>query len=80
MCRRESVVAVDRDPLAISIAEGFRDSTGGRVEPVRGRFGELADRLAASGIKPGSFDGVLFDVGVSSMQLDDTGDGWVGGW
>jgi 16S rRNA (cytosine1402-N4)-methyltransferase len=60
--------AVDRDPHAVSAARaGFgRDE---RVHIVHGRFGQLRQLVPAEWAQRG-FDGVLFDLGVSSPQLD----------
>eukprot|EP00038_Savillea_parva_P014019 m.9896 g.9896 ORF g.9896 m.9896 type:complete len:463 (+) comp2686_c0_seq1:212-1600(+) len=65
-----TVVAVDRDPTAVSIATGFAEATQGRVVPIHGRFGNLEDVLGAHGYGPGSVDGIVMDIGVSSVQLD----------
>jgi 16S rRNA (cytosine1402-N4)-methyltransferase len=68
------VLAIDRDPTAIAAGRGLADASGGRLTLVEGRFGEL-DRLAeAAGFAPA--DGVVLDIGVSSMQLDDPGRGF----
>ena len=73
---RGRLLVVDRDADAIADAERLaaRDS---RVSVSRGRFGDLADHLAA--VEPSAAEregsavpcGVMFDVGVSSPQLDD---------
>jgi 16S rRNA (cytosine1402-N4)-methyltransferase len=60
-----SVVAFDRDPAAADRAAGLRAEFAGRFELIDRDFGRLAE-LAAEG-----FDGILFDLGVSSFQLDD---------
>jgi 16S rRNA (cytosine1402-N4)-methyltransferase len=60
-----SVTAFDRDPAAQPRAEALAAEFGGRLELVNHDFGRLAE-LAA-----GEFDGILFDLGVSSFQLDD---------
>lgn len=60
----DRVIGVDRDPLAISMAEGWRDSYGDRLTLVQGTFSAL-DSYAG-----GPLDGVVLDLGVSSMQLD----------
>ncbi|MDB6168917.1 MAG: S-adenosyl-methyltransferase MraW [Verrucomicrobia bacterium] len=65
-----SVVAFDRDPAAEPRAAALAAEFPGRVELVSQDFGRLAD-LPASG-----FDGMLFDLGVSSFQLDDAGRGF----
>jgi 16S rRNA (cytosine1402-N4)-methyltransferase len=57
---------MDRDPEAIAAAREWHDS---RFVPVHARFSNLRttlDALDASGV-----DGVLFDLGASSPQLDD---------
>lgn len=59
------VLALDRDPEAGPRAAALQAEFGGRLELVDRDFGELAS-LGLSG-----FDGVLFDLGVSSFQLDD---------
>ncbi|MDQ4039505.1 MAG: 16S rRNA (cytosine(1402)-N(4))-methyltransferase RsmH [Actinomycetota bacterium] len=68
------IIGLDRDPAALRIAgdrlAGHRD----RVRLVHTRFDALADVLeqsATSGV-----DGVLFDLGVSSMQLDEADRGF----
>ena len=63
------LIAIDRDPQAITSAP--TDLTNDpRIELVRSDFAELATCLEARGIK-GQVDGLLFDLGVSSPQLDE---------
>lgn len=64
-----SLVAFDRDPEAIR-AGRERFGAEPRLTLIRGPFGRLAELLAAAGQPPG-FDGMLFDLGVSSPQLDN---------
>ena len=64
-----TVVAVDCDPVAITVAEDFAAQTDGRVVVAPGRLGSIAETLDGAGVALGSLDGVLMDVGVSSMQL-----------
>lgn len=59
------VVAFDRDPAAAPRAVILQAEFGERFRLVDGDFGQLA-LLPESG-----FDGILFDFGVSSFQLDD---------
>ena len=59
----ERVIAVDRDPLAFEMAAGWIDDYAGRIEPVEGVFSRLDDYGQ-------DLDGVVLDIGVSSMQLD----------
>lgn len=68
------VIAIDRDPEAIVRAEAWAGSYGERLTLVPGRFGTL-DRLAAEAGAP-RVDGVVLDIGVSSMQLDQAGRGF----
>ncbi|MBN2629441.1 MAG: 16S rRNA (cytosine(1402)-N(4))-methyltransferase RsmH [Rhodobacteraceae bacterium] len=58
------VIGVDRDPLALQMAAGWRDTYGDRLTLVAGTFSNL-DQYA-----PEPLDGVVLDLGVSSMQLD----------
>ena len=60
------VVALDRDPQAIAAGAAIHDS---RFQLVHRAFGELAVAADEAGV--GQVDGVLFDVGVSSPQIDD---------
>jgi len=63
-----TVIAFDRDPAAI--AAGQRRFTGqDRLTLIQSPFGALAECLAERQLVP--VDGVVFDLGVSSMQLDD---------
>ena len=60
------LVALDRDPQAIAAGEVLADS---RFQLVHRAFGELAEAAGEAGIS--GVDGILFDVGVSSPQIDD---------
>lgn len=59
----DKVIGLDRDPLALEMAQGWAGAFGDRVELVHGVFSEL-DRVGQD------LDGVVLDLGVSSMQLD----------
>jgi 16S rRNA (cytosine1402-N4)-methyltransferase len=61
-----SVMALDRDPKAGDRAADLRAQFGERFTFVDRDFGRLADVPAAD------FDGILFDLGVSSFQLDES--------
>ena len=65
---RAGLLVVDRDADAIADAERLARRDG-RVSVSRGRFGDLAGHLAAAASAVPC--GVMFDVGVSSPQLDD---------
>lgn len=59
----DKVIGVDRDPDALAMAESWAAPYGARVELVEGVFSRL-DEYARD------LDGVVLDLGVSSMQLD----------
>jgi len=61
----ERVLGVDRDPEALAVAGERLAGYGTRVRLIGARFSEI-DEQAVGGLA----DGVLFDLGVSSMQLD----------
>ena len=63
---RGRLIAIDRDPDAVAAA---RETGDPRLTPVHARFSELQATLAA--LRSGGVDGVLFDLGVSSPQLED---------
>ncbi|MGH8509155.1 MAG: 16S rRNA (cytosine(1402)-N(4))-methyltransferase RsmH [Gammaproteobacteria bacterium] len=65
--RRGRLVVIDRDPTAIMAAEQLAGEDL-RVQAVRGSFALLGKLAAAFS---GQVDGILFDLGVSSPQLDD---------
>jgi 16S rRNA (cytosine1402-N4)-methyltransferase len=66
---RTTVCAIDRDPLAIAEGMALQSVYGDRLVLIEGRFSDMIDLLASAGIA--SVDGILLDIGVSSMQLDD---------
>jgi 16S rRNA (cytosine1402-N4)-methyltransferase len=63
-----TVWGIDRDPDAIARADALVRRYAGRLRLVQGRFGDMAALLGASGVTRA--DGVAFDFGVSSMQID----------
>ncbi|XP_023280173.1 probable methyltransferase-like protein 15 [Seriola lalandi dorsalis] len=65
-----TVLALDRDPTAISLAERLAKDHSGCVKPLLGRFSELETLLSNMNVQPGSIDAVLLDAGCSSMQMD----------
>src|SRR5258705_2264008 len=68
------VIGIDRDRSAISGGFDLVDRSDGRLTLVEDRFSNLAGICAAQGIS--SVDGVVMDVGVSSMQLDEADRGF----
>ena len=59
----DQVIGVDRDPLAFEMAAEWADAYGDRIKMQLGTFSKL-DEYASD------LDGVVLDLGVSSMQLD----------
>ncbi|MCE7030054.1 16S rRNA (cytosine(1402)-N(4))-methyltransferase RsmH [Jiella avicenniae] len=66
--RGANVVAIDRDPTAVAAGQALLREHGGRLVLVEGRFSELD--LVAAAQAPAGVDGVVLDIGVSSMQID----------
>nr|XP_033784320.1 probable methyltransferase-like protein 15 [Geotrypetes seraphini] len=64
------IYALDRDPTAYKLAEKLSLSYPQQVWAFLGRFSQVEALLVATGVRPGSLDGVLLDAGCSSMQLD----------
>jgi len=58
------VTAFDRDPAAVLRAESLKNEYGERFQLVSADFGRLGEFAGAG------YDGVLFDLGLSSFQLD----------
>ncbi len=65
------LIGLDRDPSALDITRARLARFADRVTLVHTRYDGLPDALAESGCATSeSVDGILFDLGVSSMQLD----------
>ncbi|PRD45391.1 16S rRNA (cytosine(1402)-N(4))-methyltransferase RsmH [Phyllobacterium phragmitis] len=60
-----SITGIDRDPTAIAAGRAMEQEFPGRLTLVPGRFSQL-DMLV-----PGGPDGIVLDIGVSSMQIDE---------
>ena len=63
------LLAIDRDPRALKMARERLRKFGERVTFVQGRYEKLIDILKQSNIS--AISGLVADLGVSSMQLDD---------
>ncbi|HUE86737.1 MAG TPA: 16S rRNA (cytosine(1402)-N(4))-methyltransferase RsmH [Vicinamibacterales bacterium] len=70
----QRLVGIDRDLAALAVAREVLEEFGDRVELVHADYRELADVLDARGLI--AANGILADLGVSSMQLDATGRGF----
>lgn len=62
------VIGIDRDPSAIKNGGALVDEAGGALSLIEGRFGDLDEHARA--LSHDKIDGVVLDIGVSSMQLD----------
>jgi len=68
------VIGIDRDQRAIAAASDIVKQADGRLQVAEGCFSELAAITADRGAA--EVDGVVFDLGVSSMQLDEPARGF----
>jgi len=66
--------AIDRDPAAIARGAALAASYPGRLHLVEGRISEILRLLNAGGVR--ALDGAVFDLGVSSYQIDDPARGF----
>jgi 16S rRNA (cytosine1402-N4)-methyltransferase len=64
---RGKVIAIDRDPTVRPYFERFRRRAGVQARLLRGEASAVLGQLADNGVRA---DAILFDLGVSSMQLD----------
>jgi len=64
-----SVCAIDRDETAVARAQALETAYPDRFTILCGRFGDMVSLLNAHGVR--HVDGVVLDLGVSSMQLDE---------
>ena len=68
------VIAIDRDPDAIAAGATIAAKAGARLSLVPGRFSQLDAIVAEAGLE--RVDGVVLDIGISSMQLDEAARGF----
>lgn len=73
-CPHATAYGVDRDTDALRLAGERLAPFGDRFRPVHAVYDEAVDALAERGVD--SIDAVLFDLGVSSLQLDETDRGF----
>ncbi|HEC91061.1 MAG TPA: 16S rRNA (cytosine(1402)-N(4))-methyltransferase RsmH [Alphaproteobacteria bacterium] len=69
-----SVLGIDRDRAALALGGEMTERYPGRLRVVSGCFGDMVEIVKALGVERA--DGIVFDLGVSSMQLDDAGRGF----
>lgn len=69
-----AVIGIDRDASAILGGAALKNEAGDRLTLVEGRFGDLDQIAGDHGHE--RVDGVVLDIGVSSMQIDDPARGF----
>jgi Predicted S-adenosylmethionine-dependent methyltransferase involved in cell envelope biogenesis len=62
-----SVIGIDKDPTAIELCRDLEKQYGNKFLFINGSFGNLYQHLNSIGIN--KIDGILLDLGTSSMQL-----------
>lgn len=65
------VIGIDRDPDAVSVARTRLARFGSRATVHHARFDSLLEVARSEGVSEGELSGVLFDLGMSSYQLDN---------
>ncbi|MBQ27121.1 MAG: 16S rRNA (cytosine(1402)-N(4))-methyltransferase [Nitrospiraceae bacterium] len=68
------VIGVDQDDDAIKVAEERLKEFGTRFQLIHGNFEQLAQCVQSAGID--AVNGIVLDLGISSMQLDDPARGF----
>lgn len=69
-----TAVGLDRDPQALELAGRRLVAHADRLHRVHAVYDRIAEALDETGVGPA--DGILFDLGVSSLQLDETARGF----
>jgi len=64
-----SIYSIDCDPNVKQTAEAFEKEYKNRFKFLQGKFSQMADLLENEGVK--GVNGVVLDIGVSSMQVDE---------
>uniref|UniRef100_G3WTP4 12S rRNA N(4)-cytidine methyltransferase METTL15 n=1 Tax=Sarcophilus harrisii TaxID=9305 RepID=G3WTP4_SARHA len=65
-----TLYVLDRDPTAYAIAQQLSELYPKQIRALLGQFSQAEAMLIKAGVQPGTVDGVLLDLGCSSMQLD----------
>jgi 16S rRNA (cytosine1402-N4)-methyltransferase len=72
--QKGKLLGIDRDPAALAAARERLKSFGEKLIAMHGNFAQIDGLHAASGLPPA--DGLLADLGMSSLQLEDTSRGF----
>jgi 16S rRNA (cytosine1402-N4)-methyltransferase len=69
-----NVIAFDRDPAAKQVANKITQELPGKFQFIHAPFSQMVEDLSACNV--GKIDAIVFDLGVSSMQLDEAARGF----
>lgn len=69
LAQRADIFAIDRDPNVHEVAQEFVQKYGDAFHFAGGEFGQVDEICNAAGVE--KVDGVVLDIGVSSMQIDE---------
>jgi 16S rRNA (cytosine1402-N4)-methyltransferase len=72
--RGSRVIALDADPAAVARAQDLGRRYPGRVDAVHSNYGRLGEILDERGVREA--DGIMYDLGLSSLQLADSARGF----
>jgi 16S rRNA (cytosine1402-N4)-methyltransferase len=70
------LLGFDRDPRSLEIARHALAPFGARAVAVQANFDQMLALAPTHGFAPGSVDGILLDLGLSSMHLDEAARGF----
>ena len=72
------LLGIDQDTNAIDLASARLDPHRANCSVVlaHGNFGDILRLALDNGVQPGTVDGILLDIGTSSMQLDEASRGF----
>jgi len=65
-----TLIGIDRDPEALALATARLSKYAGRFLPVHAVYDEILEVITSLGFK--KVNGILFDLGISSMQVDES--------
>lgn len=68
------VIALDRDPTAIANGQALADRYAPRLTLIQSQFSRMREAITAQNL--GKLDGIVLDIGVSSMQIDQAARGF----
>mmetsp|Transcript_26187 Transcript_26187/g.62242 ORF Transcript_26187/g.62242 Transcript_26187/m.62242 type:complete len:406 (+) Transcript_26187:35-1252(+) len=72
----ELLIGIDQDPTALQLAGERLSRFQDKTKLVSGNFADIEALAQENGMQPGSVDGILLDIGTSSLQLDEASRGF----